>query len=576
MVEVNAEWRFQDPALADNTTPVSFTNEAERIAMHLHLVRNTLAARTSEGLSAGQAAERSELLGKLERYADRGIFPQNHVLPYRNPVFIDPIGTACAVGQLMIESGHADLAHRIDTEMELYYVHDMHRADVDAWAVEHGFNEDELAWIQPGYAPTIPWVGVGGGTNGRVTAMMALASGNLLVAGDFTEAGGDPVNRIAFWNGVEYIPLGGELEGTINCMVMTANGDLYVGGNMLNGMHDLARLSFNTWTYSTVFDGKFPNITALHVHNGSLYAAGDISGFAGIEHRVMRQDGDYWTPMGSFFNAEVLALGSHDGKLVAGGMFLGLGSPTDPVIDHIAVFEGNEWMQLGDGLDAPVRTLMDVNGTLYAGGDLFANVAPTFGLASIAPSATTWDHLLPNLADYTFPGTGTPYIGSLALDAGEVYFGGSFYMAYGMTFGTNIARYNGIPDDITILSNVEAPVNAVAVTGDDLYIGGDFETTLPHIAKTDISTGMDDPDHDQLTLRIAPNPTVDIVTVQLPEGFSAAALLRATDAQGRIIELPVQRSGDNLRVDASGLASGNYTLEMTQNGRSATGRFVKQ
>lgn len=35
-------------------------------------------------------------------------------------------------------------------EMETAYLRDMHRTDVLDWATEHGFTEEELAWIQPG------------------------------------------------------------------------------------------------------------------------------------------------------------------------------------------------------------------------------------------------------------------------------------------------------------------------------------------------------------------------------------------------------------------------------------------
>ena len=119
MVEVNKEWRSMDPLLAGGDRIVHFSSEAERIAMHLHLVRATLEVRTPEGLGADQVAARATLLEDLDAYADRGLFPQNDLLPYRNPVFIDRFNTACAVGQLMIESGNAALAVRIRKEMYL-------------------------------------------------------------------------------------------------------------------------------------------------------------------------------------------------------------------------------------------------------------------------------------------------------------------------------------------------------------------------------------------------------------------------------------------------------------------------
>ena len=136
---------------------------------------------------------------------------------YKRQVFIDPHGTACAVGQLMIESGHRDLAESISEEMNLAYVHDMKRADVLQWAVQEGFTEDELAWIQPGYPPSTQWTAPGGGTNGIVQVLLGLSNGNVLLAGEFSQAGGVAVNNVAIWNGASYSPLGNGVSGTITC-----------------------------------------------------------------------------------------------------------------------------------------------------------------------------------------------------------------------------------------------------------------------------------------------------------------------------------------------------------------------
>ena len=104
MLEVNKQWSVMDPSLANDDRIVHFNNEGERIAKHLHLVRERLMAHHIADLPAAINEKRTTLLTRLDAYADRQRFPINEVLPYRNPVFIDPHGTACAVGQLMIES----------------------------------------------------------------------------------------------------------------------------------------------------------------------------------------------------------------------------------------------------------------------------------------------------------------------------------------------------------------------------------------------------------------------------------------------------------------------------------------
>ncbi|HOY30235.1 MAG TPA: hypothetical protein PLR96_14795, partial [Flavobacteriales bacterium] len=291
MREVNAEWRSY-PSSSD-ATPVTFNSDTERIAQHLHLVREHLAQHTPEGLSAAQVHERSQLLEALEAYADRGVFPKNYVLPYRNPVFIDPHGTACAVGQLMIESGHADLAMRIDAEMEPAYIHEIDLPEAGEWAKAHGFTADELAWIQPGYPPAVPWFVLGEGTNGTVEEVLTLANGDLLVVGQFTDAGGTACNGAALWNGSSYTALGSLPEGVVNCTIEHA-GELFIGGSFNGGQIDLLRWSGGGWTGESVFDSKAGEVTALLSHDGMLYAAGGASGIAGVDYSMqVLQEGEW-------------------------------------------------------------------------------------------------------------------------------------------------------------------------------------------------------------------------------------------------------------------------------------------
>lgn len=56
---------------------------------------------------------RRELLDRLHEYRLRGRFPHNDGYSGQSPVFIDEHGTACAVGQLIIDSGHGELARTV-------------------------------------------------------------------------------------------------------------------------------------------------------------------------------------------------------------------------------------------------------------------------------------------------------------------------------------------------------------------------------------------------------------------------------------------------------------------------------
>ncbi|HEY0976729.1 MAG TPA: T9SS type A sorting domain-containing protein [Flavobacteriales bacterium] len=577
LVEVNKEWLHMDPSALGKQQVVHFNNDTERIAAHLHLVREALLHRTAEGLSAEQLAARMDLLNDLERYADRGVFPQNHVLPYRNPVFIDPHGTACAVGQLMIESGHADLAQRIDDEMELAYVHDMHRADVDAWAVQHGFTEDELAWIQPGYPPSILWEPLGGGTDARVSEVLELQNGQLLVAGDFNYAGSVASQQVAIWDGSTFTTLGDGVDGDITCAI-EFDGDIILGGNF-NGFNDLATWDGDSWNYSTAFPGKTSYVYALHAHGGVLHAAGMSSGFAGPMYGVNRLNGNYWQPVGGGFNDRVNALGSHDGKLVCAGAFTQPTGPTDPTLLHVAVYD-NGWVQLGDGLDAPVHALLDVNGTLYAGGEIFENIAPRFGLARIAANAGTWTHPIADIPStfMTWEG-GATRINALAAQGDNVLFGGSFHSASIMVMGSCLGRLTAT-DGVEVLAAFNQSVESIALhAGSHVVVGGLFTQNgfapVPHLGHWDLASGIAD-DLSSASVSIWPNPTVERLNIDLSNASFKMQRGEVMDVTGRTVIAFGTAQNDRLQVDVSQLADATYTLTLIgDDGIRRTGRFVK-
>lgn len=584
MLEVNAQWKNMDASLVSDERTVHFTGEADRIAQHLHLVAGYLRTHAAEGLSTEAATNRAALLNDLDSYAERGRFPQNHVLPFRNPVFIDPNGTACAVGQLMIESGHNELAESISKEMNLAYVHDMKRADVAHWATEEGFKEDELAWIQPGYPPSTQWDAPGGGTNGSVKVLLGLPDGTLLVAGAFTQAGGVAAHNVAVWNGSTYMALGSGVNGAITCGEVF-NGNIYLGGSGFNANNDLATWNGTQWNYTAVFQGKYPYMAALHVKGDTLFAAGEVQGFAGPDDHVAYLNGTEWQFVFGTFTGPVLCLGTHNGKLVAGGEFTGI-EIGDPVLgaNHIAILNSNGWAQLGDGLDGAVHALVDVNDTLYAGGSMFANVVPLFGLARMAPGAGTWEPLMPNLTSYVIQQLGATQVNSLAWDGEHLFMGGAFELSgLNLIQGKHLARFAGAADQFEPLADFNAPVNAIAanplIDVPGLFAGGEFTTntgtdTVAYIAETQISTSIRTPAA-VATFTLFPNPATDRLTLSLGDQVPLKGRLEVTDAQGRKV-LSQALEQREMTLDVTALAPGAYTLRLIGTAGESAQPFIKR
>lgn len=123
-----------------------------RIAAHLERVERELRAVDVSDLPLEQRQRRLASLGHLRAYRERGVFPHNHQVAGQQPVFIDDHGTACAVGQLIIDSGHRPLAERIAREDRFGYLLEMKVEGLDAWVAASGFTAQELARIQPQYA----------------------------------------------------------------------------------------------------------------------------------------------------------------------------------------------------------------------------------------------------------------------------------------------------------------------------------------------------------------------------------------------------------------------------------------
>jgi len=132
-------------------TPAEDARETLRIRTHLGYVLDLLQRADVSHLDSDVLRRRRALLAELVRYRAAGAFPRNEAHPGRRPRFIDDEGRLCAVGHLLVASGHRALAERIDREHEYEFVADIPVPALRRWADEHGFTTRELATIQPSY-----------------------------------------------------------------------------------------------------------------------------------------------------------------------------------------------------------------------------------------------------------------------------------------------------------------------------------------------------------------------------------------------------------------------------------------
>ena len=154
------------------------------------------------------------------------------------------------------------------------------------------------------------WGGFGWpGVNGTVYAL-TVYDGDLIVGGQFTEAGGGPANNIARWDGTSWNPIG-------------------------SGVNHV--------------------VYALAVYDGSLIAGGLFTQAGGVAaNYIACWDGSGWSSLGSGTNEGVTALTAYGGDLVAGGYFFMAGGIS---ANYIARWNGSSWSALGSGMNSYVNAL---------------------------------------------------------------------------------------------------------------------------------------------------------------------------------------------------------------------------
>jgi hypothetical protein len=288
LLEVNMHWTTMDPVVSDNVRSVQFTSEAERITEHLHRVREHLSKQIPKGLVPNALIHRRALLDTLDAYAGRGLFPVNNVVPGRSPVFIDELGTACAVGYLMIASGHADIAERIQHDMNLAYVHDIALPEMSTWAATHGFTAEELAWIQPTYERPEP-------LGPRMLASLYLVNGDLIVIEGPASAQAAQKMRMLRRTVDGDKPLA-TLPMLVSVQAVEFEGRVFVGGiPQQAGTAEVYEWNGRSLVAHDPFAGRV-GISALYVQNGMLHVRAHSHTDGQAQERYLTAAGE-WRPI---------------------------------------------------------------------------------------------------------------------------------------------------------------------------------------------------------------------------------------------------------------------------------------
>ena len=325
------------------------------------------------------------------------------------------------------------------------------------------------------------WSGLGSGVNANnVVYALALSGGTLYAGGTFTTAGGVAANCIAQWNGSSWSPLGSGLGGKDAYVYALAvsGSTLYAGGVFTtaggSAANEIAKWNGTGWSAlgSGIYGGS---VDALAMSGNTLYAGGNFTYAGGGELTsagIARWNGSSWSALGSGNSGGVAALAVSGSTLYAGGN----------AGNYIAKWNGSSWSGFGSGLGpnySSVSALAVSGSTLYAGGT-FTTAGTTIVNCIAQWNGSSWSALGSGVSG----GYKGPYVDALAVSGNTLYAGGDFTTAGG-TAANYIAKWNGSSWS-ALGSGMNSSVFALAVSGGTLYAGGEF-TTADGNAATNIA-----------------------------------------------------------------------------------------
>jgi hypothetical protein len=211
-----------------------------------------------------------------------------------------------------------------------------------------------------------------------------------------------------------------------------------------------------------------------------VYIGGNFNAVGGLDAngiaRWNRTTGT-WSALGEGIPGYIYAIAVSGRYVYAGGMFNATGGyPSIPGTQSIARWDSltHTWSALGEGIPGYVYTMAVDGDDLYVGGMFnavggYPSIDGTQSLARWNITTETWSAV----------GEGVPgYVYALAVDGDDLYVGGMFNAVGGypsMDGTQSIARWNITTHTWSAVSDgVPGYVYALAVDGDDLYVGGMF------------------------------------------------------------------------------------------------------
>ena len=303
---------------------------------------------------------------------------------------------------------------------------------------------------------------------------------------------------IGTWDTQFGLPFPG-VAGDVYALAIDGNGNVYVGGRFsaVGGVNinvsNVARYNPNSGTWDnlgggvTSSGGGFAAVYALAVSGSDVYVGGIFSQAGGSSdfNNVARYNPNNgtWDNLGrgvSFggFGGVVYALAVSGNDVYVGGFFDQAGGSSG--FNNVARYDGSGWSRLGtpaqNGVFGQVNALAVSGNDVYVGGQFTqAGSVSANNVARFNVGTNSWRAL----------GTGTQSgvggaVYALAVSGNDVYVGGFFNLAFtdgSVVFANNVALFSAgswRALGTGTQNGVDREVRALAVSGNDVYVGGFF------------------------------------------------------------------------------------------------------
>lgn len=408
------------------------------------------------------------------------------------------------------------------------------------------------------------WSALGTGTNNAVNSILFKDASNIYIGGDFTSADGSARKYIARWNSSSWQDVGGGTGGSVSVI---AGSSIYAGGSFRTagtiGASYIARWNSTSSTWENVgvstTNGieKDGYVNCITVDGTNMYVGGNFKSVGKLAaNNIAKWNGSSWsllthTPSGqNGTDAEVSAIAVLGSDVYVGGGFTTAGGSVGA--NRIAKFNGSEWSAMGTGMNNIVYAIgiMDAS-NIYAGG-LFTTAGGITANYFAKWNGSVWSAVGTGT---DISGGGTTKVNAIAVYGSLVYIGGNFTSP-----GNYVAKWDG-SNWSSLGSGMNGIVYALTMQDADLLAGGAFTTaggsTAKRIAKwngsawSTIGSGTNE----------GTDGTIYAITVSGSDIYVGGLFLNAgTTAANRIAKWNgsawlAYGSGANDQVNAIGLGS---------------------